>query len=593
MKNIIFLLLITFFCSALIADTTVNPGPVSGSWTAAGSPYLIMGNIVVNDGTTLNIDPGVEVIFQGTYKLDVLGRIVCTGLPEEMVTFTAADTLNGWSAIRFLNNAAGLNQPSEFFYTNFLYGRSIHGSGGADMMNYGGAIWADNAGTITISNCMFNRCKTSQDGSAIFAQNGTNIIMSDTTVKHCESGFFGGVYVKQGNAQITDCIFLNNHATTFGAALYFYECPAVDVTSCLVVGNTAGAVAGIYSFDSPVSIINCLFLNNATVTGMGGGMGVIYGTLQITNCTFAGNYSPLNGGAVWINQLDEPATVTNSIFWNNAPVAFTANSTSYNLAYCSMQTAEGDATNIFGNPLFTNAANGDVTLQPESPCIDAGTPNPDGLGLPLTDLAGLPRIVDGDGNGTVRIDMGCYEWQVPVTTGFIAGRVTDSQNQPLQGANIFIGAVILTTDADGYYSVELDAGVYNLTCVLPDYEPVTVNGVMVIPGETATVDFVLNPVSNADQIVTPAALSLSNHPNPFRQLTTITFSMDKAGDVSLEIYNLKGQKVRSLLNESLKAGSYSLDWNGTDANNLQVGSGIYLSRMIQGNKVLTRRIIKL
>ena len=52
----------------VFAQTIVPGGNVSGIWTAAGSPYLIEGEITVPEGDTLVINPGVEVIFQGNFK---------------------------------------------------------------------------------------------------------------------------------------------------------------------------------------------------------------------------------------------------------------------------------------------------------------------------------------------------------------------------------------------------------------------------------------------------------------------------------------------------------------------------------------------
>lgn len=592
MKNLVILLSILLFIMTLLADTTVPGGSVSGIWNAAGSPFLITGNIIVDNGSTLTIGPGVEVIFQGTYKLDVLGQIVCNGSSEEMITFTAADTLNGWSSIRFLNNGTGLNQPSEFNHTNFLYGRAIHGATGADMMNYGGAIWADNAGTITFNHCMFNRCKSVQDGSAVFARNGTNIVMEGCTVKHCESGFFGGVYVKQGNAEINNCIFLNNKANTFGAALYFYECPTAVVVSSMIVGSTAGAVAGIYSFSSPVFVMNSLFHNNTTTTGLGGGMGVIYGTLNLVNCTFTSNSSPQGGGAVWLNLLDAPAAVVNSIFWNNSPNVFTASSSFYILAYCSMQSAEGDQTNIFGDPLFTDLANGDLTLLANSPCIDTGTPDAGDLGLPITDLAGLPRIVDGNGDGTARIDIGCYEWQVPVIDGTLMGTVTDGQNQPLQSALIIVNDLSSVTNSMGQYLLTLAPGSYSVTCILQGFYPITVDGVIIEEELTTTLDFMLEPVSNYDLYEVSCIYNLRNHPNPFSRNTTISFETNKALPVEVNIYNLKGKKIKTLSKCSLKAGSHQMIWDGTDDDRNNVSTGIYLYKLEYDRNRIIRKVVK-
>jgi predicted outer membrane repeat protein len=70
------------------------------------------------------------------------------------------------------------------------------------------------------------------------------------SIKSCDSGFFGGVYVKDGNAVITGCSFFYNTAVTFGAAIYFYSCAQAKVISCRIQDNVSGAVTGIYSYDS-------------------------------------------------------------------------------------------------------------------------------------------------------------------------------------------------------------------------------------------------------------------------------------------------------------------------------------------------------
>ena len=81
-----------------------------------------------------------------------------------------------------------------------------------------------------------------------------------------------------------------------------------------------------------------------------------------------------------------------------------------------------------------------------------------------------------------------------------------------------------------------------------------------------------------------------NYPNPFNPETTIIFSVTQNSDfVTLDIYNIKGQKVKSLLNEQKQAGVHSIIWNGTDANNKPVSSGIYMYQLKVNGKTITSR----
>ncbi|MCL2065360.1 MAG: S8 family serine peptidase [Candidatus Cloacimonetes bacterium] len=68
---------------------------------------------------------------------------------------------------------------------------------------------------------------------------------------------------------------------------------------------------------------------------------------------------------------------------------------------------------------------------------------------------------------------------------------------------------------------------------------------------------------------------LGNYPNPFNPETLIQFSMADAGNVSIDIFNIRGQKVRSLFNAFVDRGNHNVIWNGLDDNSTEVGSGIY------------------
>ncbi|RLC49856.1 MAG: hypothetical protein DRH79_08465 [Candidatus Cloacimonadota bacterium] len=108
-------------------------------------------------------------------------------------------------------------------------------------------------------------------------------------------------------------------------------------------------------------------------------------------------------------------------------------------------------------------------------------------------------------------------------------------------------------------------------------------GVVVTEGNiTSGVDFTL--VTDGDEIVIAATKLNGNYPNPFNPVTTIGYSIKETGNVTLEVYNLRGQLVKRLVNEVKQTGDYTVNWNGTDNSNKSVSSGVYFYKMVsEGN----------
>jgi hypothetical protein len=86
-------------------------------------------------------------------------------------------------------------------------------------------------------------------------------------------------------------------------------------------------------------------------------------------------------------------------------------------------------------------------------------------------------------------------------------------------------------------------------------------------------------------------LSASNFPNPFNPSTTISFSIPSDGIVKIDIFNVKGQKVKTLTDAIFTAGCHSLVWNGTDQENKSVGSGLYFYRVQKEHQSITNKMI--
>jgi len=86
-------------------------------------------------------------------------------------------------------------------------------------------------------------------------------------------------------------------------------------------------------------------------------------------------------------------------------------------------------------------------------------------------------------------------------------------------------------------------------------------------------------------------LDAKNYPNPFNPETTISFSIPASGQTSVKIYNLKGQLVRTLIDETMNAGYQKVVWNGTDDNQKSVASGVYFYRVNNAGKIITRKML--
>ncbi len=99
------------------------------------------------------------------------------------------------------------------------------------------------------------------------------------------------------------------------------------------------------------------------------------------------------------------------------------------------------------------------------------------------------------------------------------------------------------------------------------------------------------PVANDDPVAVLVTSLKGCYPNPFNPTTTISFSIKEKAPVELVIYNILGQKVRTLVNQPLEPGEHSIVWNGTDNKGRSVASGIYFYRMKAGNYSETKKMV--
>lgn len=104
----------------------------------------------------------------------------------------------------------------------------------------------------------------------------------------------------------------------------------------------------------------------------------------------------------------------------------------------------------------------------------------------------------------------------------------------------------------------------------------------------------LNLVAGDDPALPqPDGLKLSNRPNPFNPSTQLDFTLPASGLVRLDIFNLRGQLVATLLDEQFTAGNHSVAWDGRDSQGRNLTSGVYLARLHSEARTTTHKLLLL
>jgi predicted outer membrane repeat protein len=305
MNKILLSLSFGLITGIICAQTIVPGGVVSGTWTSSNSPYLVQGAIMIANGTTLSIDSGVRVEFQGDYKFLVLGQLLAIGKPNDSITFTSTDTTIGWLGIRF-DSTLSSNDSSKFFYCKFQYGKA----NGTSQITSGGALYFKSFSKAIISNCYFSSC---------FANNGGGIYCVASSPLITNNLFSGNIVVWEGagidclnsNPIIFNNTFLNNIVTDpvgRGGGIGFYNCTNPLVDSNVFISNSALRGGAIFSSSGSPNITNNTCSNN-----FGGNASCI--SLEFSNATISHNSFTNNtgGGSVIYCEGNTPTISYNDI----------------------------------------------------------------------------------------------------------------------------------------------------------------------------------------------------------------------------------------------------------------------------------------
>ncbi|GAP42980.1 protein containing Por secretion system C-terminal sorting domain [Lentimicrobium saccharophilum] len=336
------------------------------------------------------------------------------------------------------------------------------------------------------------------------------------------------------NVMIENCVFHHNRAlfngeyTAGGGAIALWT-SSPEIRNCVFSSNRANYSGGIvcYNASSP-AITNCLFYGNISLKNTIDGGGAIlvstYSDPILLNNTFVNNHSNFRGGALEIYYESDPDLI-NNIFWGNtAPLN--------SQVYIS-------SGNCNANFRYNDIEGGQAGIGPFGI----------GSGVYENNLETDPAFMDALalnyqlGEGSPCIDAG-----IPDVTGL---------NLPM-------------TDLLG--NVRIWDGGVNGTIV--DMGPYEFGSVLYVTGIEK-----IDPGKN-----TPELLS---YPNPFTVTTAVEFILTESCFAEVTIYNLLGQAVTTLVNETLNAGTYQKTWQAG-----RLPDGIYLVRMKAGNKLLSCKVVK-
>ena len=486
-------------------------------------------------------------------------------------------------------------------------------SGTLDYMNisnntangsHGGGIWTNDAGGEnswadgwTMTNSVISGNSSDWFGGGIMFAWSHPTVINSTISDNTGNWGGGGVFGLNGGFTLRETTVRDNAAGGGGGGIYAWGplngiSPPV-IEDCIVTGNETGSNGGGIGLDEVAeAIITRTYVVENHAAQYFSGISVYVSDVSLNNLTISGGTS--GGGGVIGISTGGHVDLTNSIVWNNSGennFGSTDGDGSINITYSDIEGGFEGEGNIDADPLFTDASGGDYSITQDSPCKDAGTADTDGDGVDdITDYSGLAP------------DMGAFETTIAALEGFTL--------YPME-TYVTLTWTPTTDDAFQYYFLERSTDVdfseniegnyltnsyYEDNSLEFDIEyfyrvSYYANGQSEY-SEVLSVTLEAVNVDDLQRLPTVYALH-NNYPNPFNPVTNLTYDLPENETVSFIIYDLKGHKVRSLVNGKQSAGYHSIRWDATNDHGAAVSAGMYIYVIQAGNFTKTKKMVLL
>ncbi len=351
------------------------------TWTAKNSPYTVTNTIMVGGGDTLIIGPGVDVYFHFGAGLIVSGILRTEGAEDDGIRLIPHDTGRGWSGVTLSGS------PMTTMSHTFIGWAANTGTTGSF---YGGGLWVRNSAAVLLDCTIYRNSVVAPvptQLATVHTYGGGTAITDNSVVRlsRCmidgnvatsrwfngrmekeikSTGIGGGVYVAKSIVSLEGCTIRGNRANRWGAGVAV-EGGSVSLANCLLADNRlvddsecylfqyyclphAGHGAALYASDAEATLLNCVVVGNEATYVQSGNTPAgqaVYGSASLVNC----------------------------IVRSNVPAAIAVGTATYSNIDIGDPLYPGEG-NINADPLFADSLNGDYSVLPGSPCIDAGDP---------------------------------------------------------------------------------------------------------------------------------------------------------------------------------------------------------------------------